>query len=85
MIYWKKQKNYFKNLYRNIDDKIQNVNLEKEISDSDVYKLSDEESSLLEGCITIEESGKILYKMKSNKLPGSDGFTSEFSKLFGNI
>ena len=85
MIYWKKQKNYFKNLYRNIDDKIQNVNLEKEISDSDVYKLSDEESSLLEGCITIEESGKILYKMKSNNSPGSDGFTSEFSKFFGNI
>ena len=39
---------------------IQNVNLEKEISDSNVYKLSDEESSLLEVCITIEEAGKIL-------------------------
>ena len=78
----KETKNYFKNLYRNIDDTIQNVNLEKEISDSGVYKLSDEESSLLEGCITIEEAGKILYKMKSNKSPGSDGFTSEFFKVF---
>ena len=39
---------------------IQNVNLEKEISDSNVYKLSHEESSLLEVCITIEEAGKIL-------------------------
>ena len=40
----KETKNYLKNLYRNIDDTIQNVNLEKEISDSDVYKLSDEQS-----------------------------------------
>ena len=38
---------------------------------------------MLEGCITIEEAGKILYKMKSNKSPGADGgFTSEFFKVF---
>ena len=42
---------------------IQNVNLEKEISDSNVYKLSDEESNLLEVCITIE-AGKLLCKIK---------------------
>lgn len=38
--------------------------LRKEISDSNVYKLSDEESSLLEVCITIEEAGEILCKIK---------------------
>ena len=51
-----------------------------EISDSDVHKLFDEESSLLEGCFTIEEAGTILYKKISNKYPGSDGFTSKFLK-----
>ena len=41
----KERKNYFKNLYRNIDDTIQNVKTEMEISDWDVHKLFDEESS----------------------------------------
>ena len=45
---------------------IKKCKLRKEISDSNVYKLSDEESSLLEvcTCITIEEAGGILCKIK---------------------
>ena len=42
----KERKNYLKNLYRNIDDTFQNVNIEMEINNSDVHKLFDEESSL---------------------------------------
>ena len=76
----KERKNYLKNLYRNIDDTFQYVNIEMEINNSDVHKLFDEESSLLEGCFTIEKAGTILYKKISNKSPGADGFTAEFLK-----
>ena len=48
-------------------------------------KLTEEEKDNLEGEIGSFEAGKILKKMKNNKSPGSDGFTSEFLKFVGKI
>ena len=48
----------------------------------DIPKLSYSESESIEGEITIEEASTTLYKMKSNKSPGSDGFSAEFFKMF---
>ena len=45
-------------------------------------KLTEEEKDNLEGEIGSFEAGEILKKMKNNKSPGSDGFTSEFLKFF---
>ena len=47
-----------------------------------IIKLTEEEKDNLEGEIESFEAGEILKKMKNNKSPGSDGFTSEFLKLF---
>jgi hypothetical protein len=48
----------------------------------DIPKLSRTESESLEGEITLEEASNTLYKMKSNKSPGFDGFSAEFFKMF---
>ncbi|XP_062588418.1 uncharacterized protein LOC134250082, partial [Saccostrea cucullata] len=81
----KETKHFYQKLYGNIDDSIQNVNLEEEDKYPDIVKLSEEESKSIEGHITLEEAGETLYKMKSNKSPGSDGFTSEFLKMFWKL
>ena len=47
-----------------------------------IRKLTEEEKDNLEGEIGSFEAGEILKKMKNNKSPGSDGFTSEFLKFF---
>ena len=38
----------------------------------------------LEGKLTYEEAGNTLKHMSNNKSPGSDGFSSEFFKIFWN-
>ena len=45
-------------------------------------KLTDNESSLLEGYLTIEEITKTLKSMKNQKCPEVDGFPAEFFKVF---
>ena len=59
-----------------------NINLELHLENCNIPKLSDIDSDSLEGKITFEEAGKVLRGMKNNKSPGSDGFTSEFFKVF---
>ena len=44
--------------------------------------LSDEESTLLEGPISMQETLSALKQMKNDKSPGSDGYTAEFFQLF---
>ena len=48
----------------------------------DVPKLSDVDKAKLDGPITLKEASVALKNMKSDKSPGSDGFTSEFFKVF---
>ena len=44
--------------------------------------LTNEESQALEGEITYLEALNVLTNMKSDKPPGSDGFTAELFKMF---
>ena len=44
--------------------------------------LTEEEKLKLEGEITGDEIAFVLNKMKNNKSPGTDGFSSEFFKFF---
>ena len=45
-------------------------------------KLTENESSLLQGYLTIEEIPKALKSMKNQKCPGVDEFPAEFFKVF---
>ena len=47
-----------------------------------IPKLNADESDILEGEIQLNEASLALKNMKNNKSPGSDGFTSEFFKVF---
>jgi hypothetical protein len=47
----------------------------------DIPKLSEDEDENL-GEIALREASNILYNMKSNKSPGSDGFSADFLKRF---
>ena len=71
-------KNFYNNLYSKKD--INNVNL-NDILQAPV-KLNDQEKDSLEGLISFQEAHTALKGMKSNKSPGSDGFSVEFFKFF---
>ena len=73
-------KHFYENLYRNRDV---NENQDNEIHTileniQQNPKLSNESKNNLEGEITEKEILNVLKKMKNNKSPGTDGFTTEF-------
>ena len=75
------QKEYYKTLYSetiHIDDKP----LEETLGENIKKKLSENDSSGLEGEITYSELSSALRNMKNGKSPGNDGFTTEFFKFF---
>ena len=80
----KEVKKFYENLYKNKDlDKGGKLkDIEQEMKNIQLRKLTIDEQNSLEGKITIKETSEILYKMKSNKSPGSDGFSTEFFKFF---
>jgi hypothetical protein len=55
--------------------------LGRDLKDLNFNKLSLDEQLSLEGEITVNEASKVLQKMKNNKSPGSDGFSTEFFKF----
>lgn len=73
---------FYKNLYSNKDDPLERANLNEYLNINNLPKLSDNESNQLEGYITLSELTKALSNMKNNKSPGTDGFSSEFFKVF---
>ena len=76
-------KNFYENLYKCNLNSV-DFDLENELScdTCSIPKLSEIESESLEGEITFTEASNTLLKMKSNKSPGSDGFSAEFFKVF---
>ena len=79
-------KHFYENLYRNRD---MNENQDNEIHTileniQQNPKLSNESKNNLEGELTEKEILNVLKKMKNNKSPGTDGFTTEFFKFFYN-
>ena len=74
------QREYYKTLYSetiHIDDKP----LEETLGEN-TKRLSENDSSSLEGEITYSEILSALKSMKNGKSPGNDGFTTEFFKFF---
>lgn len=67
-------------MYRNADNSSEEYDLQEDLSYQN-RKLSKEESESLEGYIFLKEAAETLFKMKSNRSPGSDGFTSEFFEV----
>ena len=49
---------------------------------ADTPILPDDEAEKIEGFLSKKELGEVLFKMKNNKSPGSDGFSVEFFKFF---
>ena len=72
-----------KNLYSSKGDTIENVDV-NDVLEPDTPKLSEEEANSLEGKISANKALNALKNMKSNKSPGSSGFTVEFFKFFWN-
>lgn len=73
--------NFYKQLYTSKEFQIEDVEL-KNILNDDTPKLSDDQSLLLEGELTLDEALHCLKNMKNNKSPGSSGFNVEFFKFF---
>ena len=75
-------KQFYEKLYSKPKHELNTADLNSELKFEDIPKLSEEEAVLLEGKITLKEASKTLQKMKANKSPGSDGFSTEFFKVF---
>jgi hypothetical protein len=75
-------KQFYEKLYSKPKHELNTADLHSELKFKDIPKLSEEEAVLLEGKITLQEASKTLQKMKANKSPGSDGFSTEFFKVF---
>ena len=78
----KESENFYKKLYSNKDDTLSEINLREYLQNINLPKLTDNESNQLEGQITLSELSIALQNMKNNKSPGTDGFSSEFFKVF---
>ena len=72
---------FYQNLYSE-QTNITDVNLSELIINKNTKKLTNEPSENLEGFITKQEASDTLRSKKSNKSPGSSGFTPEFFKMF---
>ena len=75
---------FYKNLYKSQESELKLLTIEKFLSPDDLShpKLSEEQSSKLEGLLTVEEASKYMKQCRSDASPGSSGFTGGFYKLF---
>ena len=72
-------RSYYAALFKNRDNMLDEVNLQKLLNNIKINKVSD---STLENTIEVFELGQVLKSMKNNKSPGIDGITAEFLKVF---
>lgn len=79
----RKTKENYKTLYdRKEFAAVEDRDRQENLPFSNIKKLADKDSSSLEGPITLEQATETLNRLKSNRLPGSDGFTLQFFKDF---
>ena len=72
---------FYKTLYTSRDDELINVDLNGELHNCTVAKLTDNVSESLEGELTYNEVTNVLKKMNNFKSSGTDGYTAEFIKF----
>ena len=75
-------KNFYENLYKSKDNTLEDIDLENYMRDTNVMKITEEESNSIEGLLTYKEITDTLRKMKHDKSPRISGFTAEFFKVF---
>ena len=75
-------KNFYENLYKSKDNTLEDIDLENYMRDTNMMKITEEESNSIEGLLTYKEITDTLRKMKHDKSPGISGFTAEFFKVF---
>lgn len=56
----------------------------KFLKDLELSKLSAEHVTLMDGLILMEEIERAIQTLKTNTMPGLDGYTPEFYKKFRN-
>jgi exonuclease III len=79
------QHQYYKDLYsKKVDYDNEQSNMASFLEDVNIPKLSEEEQSICEGDVSVEEAGRALQSMKNGSSPGCDGLTTEFIKFFWN-
>lgn len=71
-----------KQFYQRLYESKQIAPSEKLLPELNIPTLTEQDKSMCEGNITLEECYKSLCDMKSNKSPGSDGLTAEFYRKF---
>jgi exonuclease III len=77
------QHSYYKKLYsKKVDYEREQANMSDFLSDVTIPQLSEDEQSLCEGDVSVEDAGNALKSMKNGSSPGCDGLTTEFLKLF---
>ena len=74
--------NFYSALFTQKDDYPSDQNLDKLFEGKKLNKLTLDESSKLEGKLTLEEITRAVKQMKNGKTPGVDGFPAEFFKIF---
>ena len=75
-------KKFYEKLYKNKEQDIHDVDLNKKLGHLPIPKLNRERSIFLDNPFTETEILSVLKCMKNNKSPGSDGFSVEFFKFF---
>lgn len=78
----KQVKQFYKNLFENKDDELNDFDPTQLNFTNDLRKLSDHDKNTLNTPITLDEISESLKKMKNNRSPGLDGYPAEFYKLF---
>ena len=76
----KEVRNYYEKLYK--AENVADINLNQICQNYDIPKLNENKKFSLEGKLTLPELSTALKRMKNDKSPGPDGFTSEFYKFF---
>lgn len=72
---------FYTNLYSSHSENI-SENWSEDLKNYNISKLSEEQSNSLNGELKYQETLSYLKKMKNNKSSGTDGYTTEFYKIF---
>lgn len=75
-------KKFYKQLYANKDQDLDDVNLKDLLQKVEVPKINNKIKEILDAEITKQEVLQALKNFKNDKTPGTDGFTAEFFKFF---
>lgn len=75
-------KKFYKQLYANKDQDLDDVNLKDLLQKVEVPKINNKIKEILDAEITKQEVLQALKNFKNDKTPGTDGFTAEFLKNF---